>query len=86
MKVLSGEADASFGIQNISEMLKLKFIPVFEEPFNLIVPADQWETRVVKNFLNGFDQTRLPMHLQNLPGYDISEIGKILWKPESLAD
>ena len=86
MKVLSGEADASFGIQNISEMLKLRFIPVFEEPFNLIVPADQWETRVVKNFLDGFDQTRLPMHLQNLPGYDISEIGKILWKPESLAD
>lgn len=86
MKVLSGEADASFGIQNVSEMLKLKFIPVFEEPFNLIVPADQWESRIVRNFIEFFDQTRLPRHLQNLPGYDISEIGNVVWKPSSLAD
>jgi putative molybdopterin biosynthesis protein len=86
MKVLSGEADAAFGIQNISEMLKLKFIPVLEEPFNLIVPADQWESRIVRNFISSFDQTRLPQHLQNLPGYDISEIGKVVWKPESLSD
>ncbi|MBU1107739.1 MAG: helix-turn-helix transcriptional regulator [Candidatus Riflebacteria bacterium] len=86
MKVLSGEADASFGIQNVSEMLKLKFIPVFEEPFNLIVPAGQWESRIVRDFVAYFEQTRMPRHLQNLPGYDISEIGKIIWKPESLAD
>jgi putative molybdopterin biosynthesis protein len=86
MKVISGEADASFGIQNVSEMLKLKFIPVLEEPFNLIVPADQWESRIVRNFIDFFDQATLPGHLQNLPGYDISEIGSVVWKPECLAD
>lgn len=83
MKVLSGEADAAFGIQNVAEMLKLKFIPVFEEPFNLIVPVEEWESRLVRNFVEFFDLTRLPRHLQTLPGYDVSGIGNLAWNPQS---
>jgi putative molybdopterin biosynthesis protein len=86
MKVLSGAADASFGIQHIGEMLNLKFIPVIEEPFDLVVPADQWETRTVRDFISFFDQTRLPAHLQHFAGYDISCIGNIVWQPKALKD
>ena len=84
MKVLSGEADASFGIQHVSDMLGLTFLPLAEEPFDLVIQSDYWESKVIKPFIDLLDQTSLPNHLQNLSGYDISCIGNVIWLPDSL--
>lgn len=81
MKVLRGEAEATVAVQHVAELLGLTFIPLVEEPFDLVVPVDQWESRPARDFIKMLDQANLPGHLQNLSGYDISSMGNVFWKP-----
>lgn len=82
MKVLKGEADATVAIENVARLLGLKFIQLLEEPFELVIPVEQWETRLIKGFTRFLDLANLPRHLQNLPGYDLSCMGHIIWQPK----
>lgn len=62
LKVLPGEVDAVFRIQYIAEMLKLRFIPVFKERFDMVIPAEHRYSQEVTLLLCFFEQrTLLPL-------------------------
>ncbi len=51
LKVLQGEAEATFGIRHVAHMLNLDFIHQFNERFDLVIPVDQYYYGHVKSFL-----------------------------------
>ncbi|MBF0406889.1 MAG: helix-turn-helix transcriptional regulator [Candidatus Riflebacteria bacterium] len=83
-KVCSEEADASFGIRHVAEILNLHYIPVFNEPFDMIIPVDLWETHKIRELINFFDPASLNNQSGKFAGYDYSTMGSISWKPQSL--
>lgn len=76
--VASGHADAGLGIQAAAAALKLDFIPVGEERYDLCIPAEFWdeeEVRLVREILA--DPAFLQVAVQ-LQGYDFRDCGKIM--------
>jgi excisionase family DNA binding protein len=80
LKVLTGEAEASFGIRHVAHMLNLDFIHQFSERFDLVVPVDQYYYGHVKSFLAFFEQPTLIHNIRDFTGYVITKIGSVIHK------
>ena len=80
LKVLQGEADASFGIRHVAHMLDLDFIHQFNERFDLVIPVDQYYCGHVKTFLAFFEQPTLLHNIRDFTGYAITKIGSVIHK------
>jgi putative molybdopterin biosynthesis protein len=80
LKVLQGEADATFGIRHVAHMLNLDFIPQFNERFDLVIPVDQYYYGHVKSFLAFFEQPTLLHNIRDFTGYAITKIGSVIHK------
>lgn len=76
--VASGNADAGLGIQAAADALKLDFVPVGEERYDLCIPLEFWdadEIRLVREILADPDFLEV---VGKLPGYDFRDCGKIM--------
>lgn len=83
LAILSGQADVGMGIEEVAVALNLEFVPLRWERFDLLVNKDVFFEPLVQRFL-GIFQTEDFKHVgQNLHGYDISMVGKIMYQ-ESL--
>lgn len=80
LKVLQGEAEASFGIRHVAHMLSLDFVPQFNERFDLVIPVDQYYYGHVKSFLAFFEQPTLLHNIRDFTGYAITKIGSVIHK------
>jgi len=80
LKVLQGEAEASFGIRQVAHMLNLDFISQFNERFDLVIPVDQYYYGHVKSFLAFFEQPTLLHNIRDFTGYTITKIGSVIHK------
>lgn len=78
LKVLSGEADASFGIQYVAHVLKLHFVPLTKERFDLVIPEEYSYSEQAKRLLAFFEQGRLLSYLKDFVGYDTEKSGSVL--------
>jgi len=78
--VASGSAGAGLGIQAAAGALKLDFIPVGEERYDLCIPAALWdeeEVCLIREILADLDFRRAAGRLS---GYDFRDCGKIMGK------
>jgi putative molybdopterin biosynthesis protein len=80
LKVLQGEAEASFGIRQVAHMLNLDFVHQFNERFDLVIPVDQYYCGHVKTFLAFFEQPTLLHNIRDFTGYAITKIGSVIHK------
>ena len=80
LKVLQGEAEATFGIRHVAHMLNLDFIHQFRERFDLVIPVDQYYYGHVKSFLAFFEQPTLLHNIRDFTGYTITKIGSVIHK------
>ena len=80
LKVLQGEAEATFGIRHVAHMLSLDFIHQFNERFDLVIPVDQYYYGHVKTFLAIFEQPTLLHNIRDFTGYAITKIGSVIHK------
>jgi putative molybdopterin biosynthesis protein len=78
LRVLSGEADAAFGVQYIADVLGLRFIPIFKERFDMVIPEEHRYSQQVTSLLSFFEQGRLLPYVKDFPGYDITQTGRVL--------
>lgn len=76
--VLKGFADCAFGIRYITYVLDLDFIPIFLERFDFVIPKELYPKPHIKDLLSYFEQPRIFQLSKELPGYELSETGKIL--------
>ncbi len=79
LTVLRGDADASFGIRYVAHMLKLHFVPLFKERFDLVIPEAYGQTAQVERLLSRFDQGKMLRYAKDFVGYDFSKTGSTVY-------
>lgn len=81
LAVHAGAADAGLAIESAARQLKLGFLPLARECFDLVVGRrDYFESSVQK--LLAFARTkRFRVEAERLGGYDIAALGQIRWNP-----
>lgn len=76
--VLSGAADVGLGIYAAAKALGLDFIPVVTEQYDLIIPADHFDSEAIQSFLNVIHSAAFKQRVDALGGYHIERTGEVL--------
>jgi putative molybdopterin biosynthesis protein len=76
--VLSGTADAGLGICAAARALKLDFVPVVTEQYDLVVPEAFFETRNFQVLLETIRSAVFKKRVEALGGYGTAKTGEIL--------
>ncbi len=79
-RVFFGEADVGVGIEYVTHLLGLDFIPLREENFDLVIPEALWSTVPIKRFVSYLDPARIKGLSANLPGYNLKDTGKLAFQ------
>lgn len=80
LRVFFGEADVGLGIEYVTHLLLLDFIPLQEERFDLVIPKELWSTKVMKEFIGYVDPVKIRRLSRSLPGYNLRDAGKVLFE------
>ncbi|MBT8426036.1 MAG: helix-turn-helix transcriptional regulator [Silicimonas sp.] len=77
--VRQGEADATFGLQSVADTYGLRFLPVIEECFDLLVDRKAWFDPPLQTFFGFVGSDAFRDRADSMAGYDISETGTVIW-------
>lgn len=83
LEVLSGRADAGPGIMAVAGLLDLDFIPWRSERFDLLILKERFFDKGVQLFLGLLHEPPFRELAQDLPGYDLSLSGKMLFPQQA---
>jgi len=76
--VASGRADCTLGIEAAARALELDFIPLDSERYDLIIPRQYLEGDLLTPLLALLDDPDFQRAVASRPGYDISQMGKVI--------
>ena len=80
LKVCFDEADVGLGIEYVTHLLPLDFIPLREERFDLVIPKELWPTQIIREFLSYVDPVPIQNIARTLPGYNLKDTGKVIFE------
>lgn len=80
--VAGGTADAGLGILAAARALGLDFVPVTEERYELVIPAEHYEHQGVQRLLEVIRSPAFQDEVLAMGGYDIRETGRERWVEE----
>lgn len=79
--ILTGAADTGLAILASANALGLDFIPVAQERYDLIIPAEHMDNPMVSAMLEIIrGDTEFRETVNALGGYDVRDMGKVLWE------
>ncbi len=76
--IASGKADCGLGIAAAAQALDLDFIALFQERYDLIVPKIYYNSDLLDPLWAVLDDPQFKTMVNNLPGYDITVLGKTI--------
>jgi putative molybdopterin biosynthesis protein len=76
--IASGRADCGLGIPAAAQALDLDFIPLFHERYDLAIPLAHAQSPLLAPLFDALRDKKFQMAVSTLPGYDVSEMGKII--------
>jgi putative molybdopterin biosynthesis protein len=76
--VSSGAVDCGLGIRAAAEALKLSFIPLYNERFDLVIPLEHYENPKLAPLLELLHDAEFRRSVDALAGYDTSPMGEII--------
>ncbi len=76
--VASGRADCGMGIAAAAQALGLAFLPLFQEQYDLVVLASEYEGSLLAPLLETLVQPAFQQAVAALPGYDVSRMGHLV--------
>ncbi len=76
--IASGRADCGLGIPAAAQALKLDFIPLFHEQYDLIIPTEFAESELLEPLLIAMQNEAFQQQVAAMPGYDVNRMGKII--------
>lgn len=77
--VADGEATAGLGIHAAAAAHGLAFIPLSQERYELVIPAEIWESPAIQALVDVVRSPQLGETITTLGGYDTSETGRERW-------
>jgi putative molybdopterin biosynthesis protein len=75
LEVARGDADVALGIRAAAEAAGLGFVPLAQERFDLVIPADKLTQVNVGDFINQLETRKARKMIGALSGYDVSHTG-----------
>ncbi|CEP36734.1 MULTISPECIES: helix-turn-helix transcriptional regulator [unclassified Halomonas] len=79
LSIGQGEADVGLGVEAAAHRQQLGFIPLCDEPFDLIMQRRSYFEPALQRLLAFTQQARFAERAAMLGGYDIGEAGKIVY-------
>lgn len=79
LSICQGEADVGLGVEAAAHRQQLGFVPLCEEPFDLIMQRRSYFEPAVQRLLAFTQQKRFIHRAAALGGYNINELGKIIY-------
>lgn len=76
--VASGKADTGLGIAAAAQALDLDFIPLFQEPYELIIPGRYYQDELLAPLLDVLKDPAFRRAVRSMPGYDVSRMGEVV--------
>jgi len=73
--VASGFADCGIGIEASARANQLEFLPLNEEPYDLVIPNHYLELPAVQSLLELLKHVNFRRQIESLGGYDTSPMG-----------
>ncbi|HUK93382.1 MAG TPA: substrate-binding domain-containing protein, partial [Methanomicrobiales archaeon] len=77
LAVKTGEADAGPGVYSAAKAFGLSFVPVAQEPYELVFRSDTWDDPRVKALVTAVTSDSFRLGLEALGGYDTTMTGRI---------
>jgi putative molybdopterin biosynthesis protein len=77
--VLGRSADAGLGIYAAAKALSLDFIPVVTESYDLVIPADVFDTKNISLLMEIIKSEEFKSRVNQLGGYHTQNTGEIIW-------
>ncbi len=75
--VLEGKADAGFGLRAMARQLRLGFVPVVRERYDLLVDRGAWFDPPLQRLFGFFRSDAFQAKARELGGYDVSGLGTV---------
>ena len=83
--IANGSVDCGMGILAAANALKLDFVPVAEERYDLIIPRKFLDDSKIKALLNLIcNNSEFKKLVNNLGGYNLRDSGKIMYQQEGI--
>ncbi|MDN6323223.1 MAG: helix-turn-helix transcriptional regulator [Halomonas sp.] len=79
LSIGQGEADVGLGVEAAAERQQLAFIPLCQEPFDLVMQRRSYFEPALQQLLAFTHQARFAERAALLGGYDIGGVGKIVY-------
>jgi putative molybdopterin biosynthesis protein len=77
--IASGKADCGLGIAAAAQALDLDFIPLFQEDYQLVIPAIFYNSELMVPLLELLEDPGFHQEVERLPGYDVSRMGSVIY-------
>ena len=78
--IASGRADCGLGIPAAAQALNLDFIPLYKERYDLVIPTIYADSILFEPIFELLNSTDFSKAINELPGYDTSSIGNIIFE------
>jgi excisionase family DNA binding protein len=76
--VLRGEVDTGLATMTTAGMLRLDFVPLARERFDMVIPQERFFSPAIQMLLNIIGSSEFRGRLEAMGGYDSSESGRIV--------
>jgi len=77
--VSSGAAGAGLGIRAAARALKLDFVPLAHEAYELVIPRRHYESDLLRPLLELLSDGEFRSAVAAMPGYDVGQMGRVRW-------
>ncbi len=74
--IASGTADMGLGIRAAARALRLDFVPLTQERYDLVVPRSHYESKLLAPLFDLLHDAKFRSAVATMPGYDVRLMGK----------
>ena len=79
ISVFEGKADVTLGLSGLAQQYRLRFVPVIEERFDLLVDRHSYFEPPMQTFLNFCHSSQFAKRASEFSGYDFSNCGSVVF-------
>ena len=76
--IAGGHADVGLGCGSVATVFGLKFIPLEQVAFDLVIRSDQLGRPLLAGLVNLVSARRFAAAMSEIPGYEVSDTGRVI--------